>query len=146
MDVMTMRFGKLEVAPEDVLVFQQGVIGLRNLHNWVLLADWQNPRLGWLQAIDAPDVALGLVNPRCFVADYRVRVGRRDVDGLQLAQLRDAQVAVIVNRCGEGLAINLRAPLVINVDRRLGRQVVVRDEYPVRQLLTVANAELRRSA
>jgi flagellar assembly factor FliW len=146
MDVVTARFGKLDVSPNDLLTFEQGVIGLRQLRDWVVLADSGNPTLGWLQAVDSPEVALAVVSPRRFVPDYQVRIGRRDIDGLQLAQPGDAQVAVIVNRCDDGLALNLRAPLIINVDHRLGRQVVVRNEYPVRCPLTPPRVQLRRSA
>ena len=145
MEITTPRFGTLEVSPADILLFEHGLIGLRQCCRWVVLADAQNPALGWLQSVDQPEVALGVVSPRRFVADYQLRVARQDIAPLNLATTRDAQVVVIVSRHAEGLALNLRAPLVINVEARRGRQVIAKDPLPVRLLLP-AQGELRRSA
>jgi flagellar assembly factor FliW len=146
MDVKTSRFGKLMVAAGDLLTFPQGLIGLRNCHQWFLLADAQNPVLGWLQSVDDPEVALALVSPRRYVPEYQLRVARRDLQDLQLEHLRDAQVGVIVSRHEDALAVNLRAPVVINVEQRRGCQVISKDPLPVRRLLPLTPEVWRRSA
>jgi flagellar assembly factor FliW len=142
MDIITSRFGSLQVSPADVLLFEHGLIGLRQCRRWVVLADAQNPALGWLQSIDEPDAALGVVSPRRYVPDYQLRVARGDLAPLALASVRDAQVVVIVSRSAEGLSLNLRAPLVINVEARRGRQVIAKNPLPVRLVLPVRE-ELR---
>src|SRR5690348_13260844 len=135
MQVSTSRFGALDVTPSDILLFESGLIGLRSCRRWVVLADAENPALGWLQSADEPDTALGVVSPRRFAADYQLRVARQELPSLQLTTTRDAQVVVIVSRLPEGLALNLRAPLVINVESRRGRQVIAKDPLPVRLVL-----------
>ena len=145
MDVTTSRFGTLHAPPSDVLLFEQGLIGLRNCRQWIVLADAQNPALGWLQCIDDPDVALGVVSPRRFVPDYQLRVSKQELAPLGLASMRDASVVVIVSRHVEGLSLNLRAPLVINVEARRGRQLVAKDALPVRMPLVEVES-LRMSA
>lgn len=145
MDIQTSRFGKLHVLPTDVLLFEHGLIGLRHCRRWVILADAQNPSLGWLQSIDEPESALGVVSPRRFVPDYQLRVSRQELAPLALANIRDAQVVVVISRNPEGLSLNLRAPLVINVEARRGRQVIAKDPLPVRLVLP-ADGGLRLSA
>lgn len=145
MEITTSRFGALRVLASDVLTFEHGLIGLRQNRRWVVLADGQNPALGWLQSLDDPESALGIVSPRRFVADYQLRVSRRELAPLQLSSTRDAQVVVIVSRHPEGLALNLRAPLVINVEGRRGRQVIAKDPLPVRLVLP-STGEMRLSA
>ena len=145
MEVTTSRFGKLQIATSDILLFDEGLIGLRNCRRWVVLADAQNAALGWLQSIDDGDAALGVVSPRRFVPDYRLRVSRQDLEPLGLAAAEDAQIVVILSRHAEGLSLNLRAPLVINVETRRGRQVIAKDPLPVQFALSAAG-ELRRSA
>ena len=44
------------------------------------------------------------------------------------------------------LTLNLRAPLVINLDRRIGCQVVTVDPQPMQYELANLPAELRKSA
>lgn len=145
MDIQTSRFGNLQVLPTDVLLFEQGLIGLRHCRRWVILADAQNPALGWLQSIDEPESALGVVSPRRFVPDYQLRVSRQELAPLALANIRDAQVVVVISRNVEGLSLNLRAPLVINVEARRGRQVIAKDPLPVRLVLP-ADGGLRLTA
>ncbi len=145
MDITTTRFGTVQIDAEDVLTFVDGLIGMEDCRQWALLADAQNPALGWLQSLDRPEVALAVVCPRRFVADYRARVTRRDVEPLGLTDASDAQVLAIVNQVGEALALNLKAPLVVHVTTRLGRQIVAKDNHSVQHLLTGARP-FRRTA
>ena len=146
MEVRTSRFGVLDVLPQDMLIFEQGLIGYGELQRWCLLADAENPALGWLQSIDSPHTALAVVSPRRFVADFQLRTSRQDLKALALAASRDAHVVVIVSRHDEGLSLNLQAPLVVNVENRRGCQVIAKDSLPVKHMLPNDRADLRRSA
>jgi flagellar assembly factor FliW len=146
MDVYTTRFGTLTVPPQDELLFDQGLVGLEDCHRWVVLTDSDNPTLGWLQSIEHGHVALGLVSPRRFVPEYQLRVDRDSLATLQLETVRDAEVVVIASRQPTGLTLNLRAPLVINVDKKLGCQVIAKDAHPVQFPLVKSSVQLRRSA
>lgn len=145
MDVTTTHFGVVSIDEGDVLTFDQGLIGMEECRRWVLLADSQNTALGWLQSLDRPQVALAVVSPRRFVPDYRVRVSRRDINPLGLDSPSDAQVLVIVNEASGSLTLNLKAPLVIHLELRLGRQVIAKDDHAIQHLLPGASP-LRKSA
>ena len=145
MQIETTRFGTVEIAADDVLTFATGLIGMESCRRWTLLADAENISLGWLQSIDRPDVALAVVSPRRFVPDYRVRVEARDLLPLELTDPRDAQVLVVVTKAGDTLALNLKAPLVIHVEARLGRQIVAKDDHAVQYLLN-ATVPMRKTA
>ncbi len=146
MDVYTTRFGTLSVPPQDELLFDQGLVGLEDCRRWVVLTDSENPTLGWLQSVERGHVALGIVSPRRFVPDYQLRVDRDELRSLQLDTVRDAEVVVIASRHPSGLTLNLRAPLVINVEKKLGCQVIAKDAHPVQFPLTTTPVQLRRSA
>jgi len=146
MEVLTSRFGTLAVQSEDEILFEKGLIGFEDCRRWVLLTDSENSSLGWLQSLQQGHIALGIVSPRKFVADYRLRVNRADLQTLELATIRDAEVVVIASRHQWGITLNLRAPLVINVERRLGCQVISNDELPVQYSLPVQQVEMRKIA
>jgi len=151
MDVLTTRFGTLSVEPQDELVFESGLIGLEHCRRWVVLTDTRNQTLGWLQSIDEGHIALGVVSPRRFVPDYQLRVDRSDLQNLKLITARDAAVVVIASRQASGqqaggLTLNLRAPLVINVERRCGCQVIAKDDVPVQFPLSIPSIPLKRTA
>ena len=146
MDVYTTRFGLISVQPQDEILFENGLIGLEDCRRWAVLVDSDNSALGWLQNLEHGHVALGVVSPRRFVPDYQLRVDRCDLRTLALRSPGDAEVVVIASRQPSGITLNLRAPLVINVDQRLGCQVVAKDEHPVQYPLDLQNLKLRRIA
>ena len=144
MNITTTRFGAVTIADDDVLTFADGLIGMEDCRRWVLLGDAHNSALGWLQSVDRPEVALAVVSPRRFVPGYQVRVARRDIQSLGLADPNDAQVLTIISHAGGSLALNLKAPLVIHLAQRLGRQIVARDDHAVQHRLQ--GTALRKSA
>jgi flagellar assembly factor FliW len=144
MKINTTRFGSLTIEEADVLTFVDGLIGMEDCRRWVLLADAQNSALGWLQSLERSEVALAVVSPRRFVADYRCRVARRDLVPLGLEDPHDAQVLTIVSQASGSLALNLKAPLVIHLAERLGRQIVARDDHAVQHVLP--GTALRKTA
>jgi flagellar assembly factor FliW len=144
MNISTTRFGRLEIDETDVLTFVDGLIGMEECRHWVLLSDAQNDALGWLQSLDRAEVALAVVSPRRFAPCYQVRVARRDIEPLGIRDATDAHVLVIISYSNGALALNLKAPLVIHLQQRLGRQIVARDDHPVQYV--VHRAASRKSA
>jgi flagellar assembly factor FliW len=135
MNISTTRFGRLQIEEADILTFVDGLIGMEECRRWVLLSDAQNDALGWLQSLDRAEVALAVVSPRPFVPGYQVRVARRDIQTLGLQDAKDAHVLVIISYAKGALALNLKAPLVVHLDERLGRQIVARDDHPIQYVL-----------
>jgi flagellar assembly factor FliW len=131
MEIPTSRFGPVQIAPGDVIRFPAGLLGLDDCTQWVLLGDSQNASLGWLQSTTQAEVALAVVSPRRFVADYQLRVTRSELGPMLSEHLEDVHVLVIVGKNDNGITLNLKAPLVIHLGQRLGRQVVASGEGPV---------------
>jgi flagellar assembly factor FliW len=135
MNIATTRFGSLTIDEGDVLTFVDGLIGMEDCRRWVLLGDAENSALAWLQSVDRAEVALGVVSPRRFVPDYQVRVAKREIAPLELENPADAQVLVIVSHANGSLVLNLKAPLIMHLSARLGRQIVARDDHAVQHRL-----------
>lgn len=138
MELETARFGRLRFREADVLHFASGMIGFSGCCDWVLVPDTANAAVGWLQSVNHRAIALPVANPLRFLLAYRLRIPRRELDVLELAAGDEPRPLVVVSKVGESLALNLRAPLIVNFERRLGRQVVVSDGYPVRFVLSDA--------
>jgi flagellar assembly factor FliW len=146
MRINTSRFGRIDVAAGDVIRFPSGLPGLEDCREWALLADATNDALGWLQSTTRGDVALAVVSPRRFVPDYQVRIPRSELTPLDITDIRQAQVVVVVGTTGTALTLNLKAPIVINLEGRTGRQVVASGELPLQYELTSARPPLKKSA
>jgi flagellar assembly factor FliW len=128
MRIETTRFGKLEINERELFFFPQGLIGLETLRQWALLPDPQSPAVAWLQSASRGDRALPLISPRAFVEGYRVRVNRRSLSCLHLRGGDETYVLTTLGGLPGRLTTNLRAPLVLNLNRRLGCQVVTEDD------------------
>ncbi len=146
MQIFTSRFGTVEIETDDILLFPLGIAGFEHVQHWVLLADADNEAVAWLQSAQDPGVALAVVSPRRFVPEYQVRVGRNQLSGLELSATDEACVLAILARHEGRLTLNLRAPLVLNLEGRLGRQVITTDEQPLQMDLTGASASSRKIA
>ncbi|HEY4308822.1 MAG TPA: flagellar assembly protein FliW [Pirellulales bacterium] len=144
MQVRTTRFANVEVHAEDLIRFPEGMLGLDDCRSWVLLADAQNEAIGWLQSTTRASVALAVVSPRRFVPDYQLRVFRRELATLDLARPEDAQVLTIMSKNERGITLNLKAPILMNLEKRVGRQVIANGEMPLQYELTAT--ALRKTA
>ena len=87
-----------------------------------------------------------VVSPRRFAPDYAVHVARSQLLPLECSQFDHLHVLAIVSESSGDFTANLKAPLIINLDRRLGRQVITTDEQPLALPLPTAVQRLRKSA
>ncbi|WP_164102775.1 flagellar assembly protein FliW [Candidatus Laterigemmans baculatus] len=140
MRIDTTRFGTLDIQEREMFLFPQGLIGLETLRQWLLLPDPQSPAVAWLQSASRSDVALAMVSPRAFVEGYRVRAPRRALSGLQLRSGDELYVLTTLNRRSGQWLTNLRAPLVLNLRRRVGCQVITEDNHSVAYPLVLERA------
>jgi flagellar assembly factor FliW len=144
--IATSRFGRIDVAQGDVLHFPGGLPGFEDCRTWALLADASNDALGWLQSTTRGEIAVAVVSPRRFVPDYQVRIPRSELTPLAIADIRQAQVVVVVGTNGTSLTLNLKAPIVINLETRTGRQVVASGELPLDYELSRERPSFKKSA
>ena len=146
MRIETERFGSLQIDERELFLFPQGIIGLETLRQWALIPDPENSTVAWLQSASRGDRALAVISPRVFVPDYRVHVSRRSLETLQLRS--DHRTYVLTTLAGGvgRLTTNLRAPIIMNLDRRLGVQVVTGDDQPMQYALPTASSVSSRLA
>ena len=146
MDIRNTRFGDLQVSESEIIKFPAGLIGYEDCREWVLLADAENEAVGWLQSISQPETALAVVSPRRFQPDYRIRVHSAELESLQMVGADRIYVLSVVGKQQDQLTINLKAPLIINLDALVGRQVITSDEQPLQLDLASIPVKFRKSA
>jgi len=146
MKISTTRFGTVEFGPGDVLQFPEGMPGLEACTSWVLLADEHNDALGWLQSTTDPAVALAVVSPRRFVPDYQLRVTRGELGATLCGLVDEVRVLAILSAPEGAITLNLKAPLVIHLGQRIGRQVIASGDQPMQYELGDATSQRKKIA
>ena len=140
MRINTQRFGVLQLKADQLFLFPQGLIGMETLRQWALLPDPVNASVAWLQSASRGDGAIAVISPRAFFDDYRVHVSRRDLASLHMHLGTELYVLTAVSGHVGRLTTNLRAPLLLNLHRRLGCQVITSDEQPIQEPLPLTHS------
>jgi flagellar assembly factor FliW len=119
---------------QAVFRFPQGLPGFEELTRFLLYEREGLQPLTLLVALDAADVALPLLRSAEFLTDYSPPISASDLDALEATSIENLDLFTVVTFEGKGedVAVNLRAPICVNLRRRLGRQVVLPDgTYPL---------------
>lgn len=135
MQIQTAASGQIDINPDKIIRFPQGLVGMSKCTQWVILEPVQDTCFHWLQSVDKPELMLVVTDPSRFVPDYQVPLTQAQREELQLHSVSDAQVLVTVNQQGNFLTGNLRGPLVINIRTKTGQQLVLDQNYSTRQTL-----------
>ncbi len=127
MIIETSRFGQIEIDEQRLIEFPSGILGFPNNTHYALVQAGEGSGFYWLQAVDRPDLAFVVCDPRLFVSDYTVPIRSDELAELGVKAPKDAQVFIIVNKVEDLLMGNLQGPLVVGVETRCGRQLVLTD-------------------
>lgn len=147
MKFQTTRFGEIEF-PEDVVMrFPEGVLGFPGDRQYILLEhDAEGSPFKWLQSLDTQHLAFIVIDPLLIDAGYRFEIDLDTERMIGSGNAAECAVMAIVNVPHDAplhMTANLKAPLVVNVETRIGRQVVLSSNiYAIST--PVFNAEARR--
>ncbi|MBI9016607.1 MAG: flagellar assembly protein FliW [Phycisphaerae bacterium] len=128
MRVNTTRFGEIEIDQQRIMNFPKGVLGFPDNSLYALLQTNNDGSFFWLQSIERPELAFVVCDPVLFIPDYQVPVKGDELQQIDLDSLKNAQILIIVNKVGKSLTGNLQGPLVINVNNRQGKQLVLSEK------------------
>lgn len=144
MQIQTTRFGAVAVEQSDLITLPEGLIGFNDLKKFVILEDPDDLIFAWLQSCERPAIAFPILEPELFSSDYRVRLTRSDREALALApgvavadqagasEFRTFTIVTIPQDVTL-MTANLKAPVVLNVAKRLGKQIVTQDnDHPIK--------------
>jgi flagellar assembly factor FliW len=131
MKIETYLFGSVEVSPEKVITFPQGLVGFESSTRYMLAhesADDQ-PSSFTLQSLDDSELAFQIVDPTTLGFHYELELSEAENALLGAPAPEDVLVMQVLSKSEEGgskaINPNLRAPLLINTKERIGMQKVM---------------------
>ena len=146
MQIETSRFGTLGIETDAIVLFPDGIIGFPQQRHWVLLREGESQTLGWLQSINDPELALSVVTPQAYVPGYVLKFRREEIASLPWTARDEAVALAVVSLNEEKLTINLKAPILVNLNRCIGCQLLTCDDQPLQYVLPNQHASVRKSA
>ncbi len=130
MKIQTARFGSMEVTEEHLIHFRDGMIGFSTLKNYVLVESPSMPLVLWLQSTERPGVAFPLIEPWFFKRDYKVTLSDADKVSIKLEEGDRTKIfdVLTIPEDMTKMTVNLKAPIVINLDKSAASQVILQDK------------------
>jgi flagellar assembly factor FliW len=129
MRITTSRFGAIDLTEDDLIHFPEGLLGFNDLRHFVLLDDPSDEIFAWLQSCENGEIAFPVLEPELFVQAYKPVLSKSDLEILQMQAADPVRFFSIVTIPTDPtlMTANLKAPIVINLKKRVARQCVLQD-------------------
>lgn len=129
------RFGECTYSESEIIRFPWGLPGFAALHRFLVISVDEEKGYIWLQSLDDLGIAIPICDPWSLFDDYEAPLPLYAKQSLKIERPDGFCVmCVLVARPDSGeTTINLLAPIVINLETRIGRQVTLENQrYSVR--------------
>jgi flagellar assembly factor FliW len=140
----TTVFGKIEIEEERIIRFPHGLPGFEDHRSYILIPLEEDVPFSYLQSLDNPELSFLVTSPFYFYGNYEVVLSESLREDLQIVS-EDQVVIVTVASVRDSLdsaTINLLAPIIINLDTLLGKQIILHDSpYTTKHRLLTAPVE-----
>ena len=136
MTTETRLFGEISIADEKLITFPDGIVGFPFLNQFALIhdADNENAPIMWLQSMDEPVFVMPVIKPNLVASDYNPTVN--DEYLAPVGELAQDQIYTLVTITVppeiEKMSVNLKAPIVINMENNKAVQIIVEDDFQVK--------------
>lgn len=138
LEIRTTRYGEMEtvrISEEAVIAFPEGIPSFERHRRFALIDDAKLGPFSWLQSLHDPLVGFLVIEAGLLVTDYEFDISDPDVELLGLDDPSDALVLsiLVVPENVRAMTANLQAPVIVNPQRRIAKQVILTDErFPLR--------------
>ena len=143
MQLETAHFGVINIDEADIIYFPEGIPGFENSKKYSLIGnDSGESVFFWLQSLDIPELCFVVTDPFMVYDGYGVDVDDEDVKLLKISDANKVltlTIVIIPENINE-IRVNLKAPILINMDQKLGKQIIQQnDNIPIKYYLSNAD-------
>uniref|UniRef100_UPI004026EB27 flagellar assembly protein FliW n=1 Tax=Candidatus Wunengus sp. YC65 TaxID=3367701 RepID=UPI004026EB27 len=130
-NLSTNNFGNLSIEKENIITFEQGLLGFEELKQFAIIDVEECLPFEWLVSVEDPIVAFPILNPTLFFSDYKPSLSKDDLVLLDIKKEKDVEMFCIVTlgKKPEDVTLNLKGPILINMKNKMGKQVVITEDY-----------------
>jgi flagellar assembly factor FliW len=120
------RFGEVEYDPQKTIHFPDGLLGFKDLHEFIVMPNKKDGPLFWIQSVDDPQIAFVMTDPTNFFLDYRVIPDDGERAKLGIGKDADCYALTIVSVLPDRtITLNLLAPVLYTPTTNRAIQVIL---------------------
>ena len=137
MEINTELFGKIQIDEDAIIDFETGLPGFTEAKRFTLVEDKEHLTgvFCCLQSVDDPALAFTLLDIFSVMPEYNPLVDKREISDIGEYEKEDLDIYNILCMADNivDVTVNLKAPIVVNVKTKKGKQVIVdNEEYSIK--------------
>ncbi len=128
MKIISSRFGEIEINEDLIIEFPEGILGFQAFKKFIILTKDENQLFWFLHSVENSDLMFIITNPYFILSDYTFDMSEEDcktllLDGNNSKELSIFTITKVDNK--KNFFINLKAPLCINFNKKIGKQIIL---------------------
>ena len=143
MKITTAYLGEVEINPSEIIRFEHGLPGFEEEKEFIQLPLSEESAFQALQSLNTQGLAFIITTPYETVADYSFKLDESVLKALDIKSNKEVAVFVIVSLKGtlEASTVNLKAPIILNMENKKAKQIILQEDYAIRHHLAVEKKE-----
>lgn len=135
MKIETRDFGTMEISEEQILEFPNGIYAFEDAKRFAFIELEKGHYPAWLQCVDSIKPCFIVFDPWLICKDYEITLNSGEKAMLEVKDDTNLQVLCIarVPEDFKETTVNLKSPIVVNMDTKKAAQVILPKNYPYRQ-------------
>ncbi len=131
LNLSTEKFGDLHIEKDNIITFENGIFGFEELRQFVIVNIEECRPFEWLISVENPIVAFPIINPVPLFTDYNPIESIDDLSSLSIKDMKTVETFCIVTMGDKptDVTINLKGPILINMENKTGKQFVLTEDY-----------------
>jgi len=128
--IVSGKLGEIEFVETDIITLSAPILGFPDLNDFILISNDKSYPFLWFQSVQDPNICFILVEPDIFYPDYKPDLNKREAKILGAEENADIKLfgIVVVPDQPKNATVNLRAPLALNMGKKLAKQVILEDD------------------
>ena len=138
MELITGFHGTFNYDEKDIINFPNGIMGFEDLKKFIIVESKENEAFSIFQSIENTNMGLVVVSPFDVKKDYEIELNEDVINSLNIENPEEVVLynTVTLNSDVYKITVNLKAPIIININKKVGKQVIIdKEEYKIKHPL-----------
>ena len=138
MEVISPVHGKINYDENEIIKFEKTILGFDKSKRFILKDVNENDFFKILQSVDEPEVGFIVISPFEVENNYEINLNNEVINTLKIKEANNVLLysLVTLNSKIEDITVNLKAPIVININNKKAQQFIIdKEKYKIKHPL-----------
>lgn len=138
MEVISPVHGKITYDENEIIKFEKTILGFDKSKRFILKDVNENDFFKILQSVDEPEVGFIVISPFEVENNYEINLNNEVINTLKIKEANNVLLYSLVTLSSkiEDITVNLKAPIVININNKKAQQFIIdKEKYKIKHPL-----------